>query len=88
MKTIATARMKVLAKIETKSSDGKMSYYKLTCLQGVEAGQHKCTENVYNAVKENTDYDFEITIDDAYDNYYKLTDVKTNGATSPTPPLK
>ena len=86
MKLTANARIKVLAKIETKSADGKNTYYKLTVMQGVEAGQHKCTENVFNFVKEGVDYDVEVLIDDAYENYYKFTDVKSvvNGATRET----
>ncbi|MDE7321783.1 MAG: hypothetical protein K2N73_03475 [Lachnospiraceae bacterium] len=52
MKLALTTELQILAKCEpTKSKDGQSTYYKLTVLQGAEAGQVNCPEAVYNTVK-------------------------------------
>lgn len=45
------SELMVLAKCEpTKSKDGQSTYYKLTVMQGQEAGQVNCPESVYLSV--------------------------------------
>lgn len=52
MKITMKAEMHILAKCEpTKSRDGQSTYYKLTVMQGQEAGQISCPEDVYNSIK-------------------------------------
>ena len=52
MKLAMKSEMMVLAKCDpTKSRDGQSTYYKLTVMQGQEAGQISCPEEVYNSIK-------------------------------------
>ena len=52
MKIQSTAKLQVIAKGEpTKSPDGKSTYYKVTVLQGAEAGQISVNEELYNLLR-------------------------------------
>lgn len=52
MKIRSTAKLQVIAKGEpTKSLDGKSTYYKVTVLQGAEAGQISVSEDLYNLLR-------------------------------------
>lgn len=52
MKIQSTAKLQVIAKGEpTKSLDGKSTYYKVTVLQGAEAGQLSVSEDLYNLLR-------------------------------------
>lgn len=49
MKIQSTAKLQIIAKGEpTKSLDQKSTYYKVTVLQGAEAGQLSVSEDIYN----------------------------------------
>lgn len=53
MKIALQATLQILAKCEpTKSKDGQSTYYKLTVMQGTEAGQINCPVEVYTTVRE------------------------------------
>lgn len=53
MKISMKSELLVLAKCApTHSKDGQNTYYKLTVLQGQEAGQVSCPLEVYNSIKE------------------------------------
>lgn len=61
------AEMTILAKCEpTKSKDGANTYYKLTVLQGQDAGQISCPESVYVSVKEGMKAVFNIEYNSEY----------------------
>lgn len=52
MKIQSTAKLQIIAKGEpTKSPDGKSTYYKVTVLQGAEAGQLSVSEELYNLLR-------------------------------------
>lgn len=64
--TSTTMPIQVLAKQATKSKDGQSTYYKLTVLQGAEAGQLSCSESVFNSVKEGEKTAFAVEYNSEY----------------------
>ncbi len=78
MKLAGKMKIVVLAKEATVNETTGKTGYKLTVMQGSEAGSITCGQDVYNSIKPLHSYEFTGTYDDKY-SYMKLTsvDVKT-----------
>lgn len=70
MKLQSTAKLRVIAKGEpTKSMDGRSTYYKVTVMQGAEAGQLSVSEELYNLLT--ADITKEVPLIVEYNDQYK-----------------
>lgn len=76
MKISNSTRVKVLAKSSRTSNDGK-TYYQIAIMNGAEAGNLPCTEEVYNEVSEMCDYSLETVYDTDY-KYFRAIHVLQN----------
>lgn len=95
MKLQSTAKLRVIAKGEpTKSMDGKSTYYKVTVMQGAEAGQLSVSEELYNLLV--ADITREVPLIVEYNDQYKslrvvnidytaMTAMQYRPATTPSP---
>ena len=85
MKVSSIVKAQVLAKNTTKSQDGKSTYYNLAVLVGGEAGNLKCTEEVFERAVIGEVAEFNAEYSDQY-NSFRLTQyiapVKANSPTT------
>lgn len=85
MKIQSTAKLQIIAKGEpTKSLDGKSTYYKVTVLQGAEAGQISVSEELYSLLKIGETTALRLEYNDAYKSL-KVVDIDYNAMTVPHP---
>lgn len=85
MKIRTTAKLQVLALCEpTKSSDGKTNYYKVTVMQGQEAGQVSVDENVYCMLEVGRTADLVCEYRDDYKSF-KIVGFDYNAPATPHP---
>ena len=93
MKIQSTAKLQVIAKGEpTKSMDGKSTYYKITVLQGAEAGQLSVSEELYRLLNIGESVMLVLEYNDAYKSlrvvsidYAAMSASQSHPATTPPP---
>lgn len=93
MKIQSTAKLQVIAKGEpTKSMDGKSTYYKITVLQGAEAGQLSVSEELYRLLNIGESVMLILEYNDAYKSlrvvsidYAAMSASQSHPATTPPP---
>lgn len=92
MKIQSTAKLQIIAKGEpTKSQDGKTLYYKVTVLQGAEAGQLSVSEELYNLLEIGKTMSLVVEYNDQYKSFkvvnidYNATAVSHPATTVPAP---
>lgn len=85
MKIQSTAKLQIIAKGKpTKSPDGKSTYYKVTVLQGVEAGQISVSEELYSLLKVGETTALCLEYNDAYKSL-KVVNIDYNAMSVPHP---
>lgn len=85
MKIVSSATVNVIAKGEpTKSLDGKSTYYKITVLQGAEAGQLSVPEDLYYLLKVGESVSLNLEYNDQYKSL-KVLSINYNSYTAPHP---
>lgn len=93
MKIQSTAKLQVIAKGEpTKSMDGKSTYYKITVLQGAEAGQLSVSEDLYRLLSVGQTAALILEYNDQYKSlrvvsidYASMSAMQSSPATTPPP---
>lgn len=85
MKVTSIVKAQVLAKNTTKSQDGKTDYYNLAVLIGGDAGNLKCTQDVYGRAVVGEVAEFGAVYNDQYNTFrleQYIAPIKANSPTS------
>ena len=84
MKVTSIVKAQVLAKNKTKSQDGKTDYFNLAVLIGGDAGNLKCTEDVFERAQIGEVAEFGAEYNDQYNTFRLVTYISPVKANSPT----